>query len=245
MLMHRNVSDEELGAYLDGAVDAEKRAEIESELAENASLRAQLARVRRVNAAVRDALGELELSPDRFTRIVNEGFDRREPVNVIGLSGRLKSVNWTMAIAASLSLFVTTVGGYWIGSTTRQGGELAVISERTPLFAALESTASGQAVPVDGQTLTPVLSFNAADGRVCREVELASHDGQSAAILCRDRDAWRVEVLVATAPAATPGGYETVGESGVAIEQAYARLGGVGVMSAEEERLMIEKGWRP
>lgn len=244
MLMHRDVSDEELGAYLDGAIDPEKRAAIEFELAANPDLRARLARVRRVNATVRDVLGDLQPVPDRFTRIVADGFDRRELANVAALGDGPKPLNWAMPIAAGLSLIVATVGGYWVGSTTQRGVEFAAITERTPLFAAIESTASGESAHVNGQTLTPVLSFRTADGRVCREVELASSSSQSAAILCRDRDAWRVEVLVAAATSA-PAGYETVGEDGAAIEQAYARLGGAGAMSAEDERVMIENRWRP
>ena len=113
MLMHRSFTDDDLGAYLDGGLDAGVRKEIESELVENADLRAQLARVERLNAAVRNVIGEVEPTPDRFAQIVNEGFDRREGANVISMRHTTpnRMMQWRTPIAAGLALFVTAAGG--------------------------------------------------------------------------------------------------------------------------------------
>jgi hypothetical protein len=247
MLMHRNFTDEELGAYLDGGLHPRVRTEIESELAENTELRAQVARVARLNAAVREVIGEVEPAPDKFVRIVNDEFDRREGGNVIAMRRKTSDriAQWRTPIAAGLALFVTAAGGYWagVGSQNNVAG-LSVVASGTPLFSAIETTLSGEAADVQGQTLTPVLSFTAADGRACREVEVSAGGEQSTAILCRDAADWRVEILVASA-APSGSGYVTVGdEAGAAVEQVYSRLGGAGAMSADEERAMMARDWQ-
>lgn len=249
MLMHRNFTDEELGAYLDGGLNANVRMEIESELVENSELRAQLARVERLNAAVRDVIGEVEPTPDRFARIVNDGFDRREGANVVSWRRNTSDwmTQWRTPIAAGFALFVTAAGGYWVGIGSQSNetvASLSVVASGTRLFEAIDATPSGQEIGLDGQTLTPVLSFTAADGRACREVEMSSGRDQSIAILCREDQSWRVEILVASV-ASSSLGYETVGdEAGATVEQVYARLGGAGAMSAEEERAMMARDWQ-
>jgi uncharacterized protein (UPF0335 family) len=249
MLMHRSFTDDDLGAYLDGGLDAGVRKEIESELVENADLRAQLARVERLNAAVRNVIGEVEPTPDRFAQIVNEGFDRREGANVISMRHTTpnRMLQWRTPIAAGLALFVTAAGGYWAGNDSQRSetvAGLSVVASGSRLFEVIDTTPSGEAISLDGQTVTPVLSFAAADGRACREVEVSSGRDQSIAILCREDESWRVEILVASG-ASSSSGYETVGdEAGAAVEQVYSRLGGASAMSADEERAMMARDWR-
>lgn len=244
--MAEAVSDDELHAYVDGALADAERARLEGLLASDGELRARLEKVRRAAAALREAYPMPADAGDRFRQLVEEGFRERERARF-----RPRPANdWRQPMAAALALAVVTGGGgYWLGLAggARTDVDLVRIEPGNPLFAALEHTPSGETTPIgaDG-AVKPILTLQSASGDYCREIEFDSADMASVGVACRGDDGWRMVVLAAaeTGPGAE-GGYATVGEDGAAaIEAVFARLGGGDPLSVEDEQALIEAGWR-
>lgn len=180
---------------------------------------------------------------DRFTRLVESGFAERARPD----RPSLVATSWAMAAAAALA--VTGIGGYWYGSANPGvgGSDLMTIAQGDPLHVAISETPSGQVAQLGhGASLTPVLSFQSADGQFCREVEFDSAASAAVGIVCRDDAMWRTVVLMqSNRGAGSGGGFATVGDPPMTgIEDAYARLQGGEPLSLAAERALIDAGWR-
>lgn len=229
--------DELLSAYLDGELDKQEMAEVEVLLAADPALSAELERL-----AVQDTLLAQAMHnaiPDEVDDDTARRFGLAAPKPVAANDdrpwGRWFGTGGAVAAAAAALFLVMRPGPSepWTGE--RFDG-------------AMTGTASMQQASLgDDGTLTPLLSFQAADGRYCREFRLAaSEPAQSRdGIACRDDGHWQAVALVATQPAlADPSRIEVAGGEGRAeLDQAYDKLGSAAPLSAADERSLIDSGW--
>lgn len=234
------VSDADLNAYLDGGLDAAARLRVDAALQQDASLRTRLEALRRADALLRDAFPPMTSSP-RFDDLVNKHFDAQR---VVSLASRRQQ--WRTPMAAAATVAIAALAGYWVGAVNNKvESQLVSIEAGTSLYAALERTPSGEQASMDGDVIKPILTFRAADGRFCREVEFDHGAAASVGIACRGEESWRMVVLAETQGAPDPNGYATVSDdAAAAIENAFEHLGSSEPLSPETERALISAGWR-
>ena len=111
---------------------------------------------------------------------------------------------------------------------------------------AMDSTPSRQIAALDdGATVQPVLSFQAGDGRFCREFVRTSGGTSTDGIACKSGKDWKIEAEVKGAPALSNGQQIEVagGADGKGLSDAYARLGAGDPLPVEEEKALIAKKW--
>ena len=244
-LMADHVSDDELFAYLDNAMPAAERAELRARVASDPVLQARLERLRRANQVLEAAFPMPRGAPDRLIQVVEQAFDARTAPPRESVAPGL---NWRRLAAAAVGLAIVGTGGYIIGDLTQTPTPISFtrVEPGNSLHAALNSTRSGEtATYARGYSVKPILSFQAANGQYCREVEFDHGASASVGILCREDDAWRTIVLIESegAPDAS-GGYAPVGDVAVMeIEEAYARLNGGDALSPEAEQAAIASNW--
>ena len=90
-----------------------------------------------------------------------------------------------------------------------------------------------------------ISTFQAADGRYYRELELHQRDQAAAGIVCRAGESWRWVIVHESEPAANPEGYVTVGAySAIEIGEVFEKLGGETPLSSEEEGRLIANNWQ-
>ena len=191
-----------LVAYLDGELPPSRRAAVETALADDAGLRAQLDRLRRVDGALAAAfdpvleapLPALALTGRPPARMPRRGFARHATARLAWAAG---------------------IGGLVVGFAAGQLGPSLVESEAPVAVAAieaqlpeiLETELSGTTVafndPIQGVegTVRPISTFVNADGSYCRAYEARATDEQgsltSRGVACRDDTGhWITRVLV-------------------------------------------------
>ncbi len=243
--MTEPVSDDDLFAFVDGALSDQERRRVEAALASDVTLGDRLEKAKRAMAALKAAYPQPASPADRFERIVEEGFRERERAHFRPRSG----FDWRQPMAAALAFgTIAGGGGYWLGQagSSQAGLDLVLIERGNPLFAALEQTASGEVARVgaDG-AVKPILTFASADGGYCREVEFDSAQAASVGVACREGDGWRVVALAAAETGPAEGGYATVDEgAAAAIEGVFERLGAGDPLSPEAEQALINSNWQ-
>ena len=224
-------------AFLDGALDDAEQAAFEAELAADPALAAEVERLAGNDALLRAAF----LLDEQVDEALLARMGLADPVPVAPPVAANDNPPWYRrfalplggAIAAGLALMLT------IGMP---GGNGTVgFSE------ALDATPSGQFAMLDGdRRLTPVLSFEAEDGRFCREFTLGQGAGGNTGIACRDGDGWQVEALeggAADLPDGTRIGL-AAGAENAALDAAYARLGASDPLPAADEAALIAGNWK-
>ncbi len=242
-LMVDHVSDDDLFAYLDNAVPEAERARLESRIAGDPALQARLERLRKANQILEAAFPMPQGAADALIGVVEQGFAARA-----ALRRTNSNLRWRRLAAAVAGFAIIGAGGYWVGSINQSPSlmSLARVEPGNRLYAALNSTPSGQtAALADGDSVKPILSFQAASGEYCREVEFDHGATASVGVMCREDGAWRVIVLIESegGPDAS-GGYATVGDVAVMeLEEAYARLNGGDPLSPEAEQAAIASNW--
>ncbi|MET0292595.1 MAG: hypothetical protein ABW136_09560 [Steroidobacteraceae bacterium] len=225
------IADEELMAYVDGELDADARARVEREMADDPVLRAriesQLDLKRRLAAHFDPVLNEPVPAALSASRSGRRGWQWQE---------------W-MAIAATLVIGVM-LGPFVLRSS--QPLPLMSAAGRVVAIGALETAlmqkASGTGTD-DGMTIG--MSFRDDDGSYCRT--FAMNPGP-AGLACREWGEWVVEVLARNPKARQGTGGETYRQAGTAFPAAVrnaveARIKGE-PMTAEQEAEANARNWR-
>lgn len=237
------LNDELIGAYLDGELDAEKRALVEVWLAQDKGAAARFERMRASDEHVRGALPRVRASgDDPMVKLIMEG-----PDNVVRGAFQAANRPWAKRAAA---IAAACVIGVFAGRLTASNAVLidAGLDPEMRVGAALDhildTAASGSHASVTGARVDVALSMRTGDGILCRQFRMTSGDRASDAVACRDGDQWRV--LVQSVAGANPSDdYQTAGAGQVgAIDAAIEGLRGVVVLDAAEERALIGVGWR-
>ena len=200
----KQYDDETLGAYLDGELDSATTAMLEADLESDALLRARLADLRAINAALRQwSVGLVTQQGTPFPSAPATPRQRWHRPAVFGS----RSV-WSHAMAACLALVFGVGIGQFVDISPRHGNGADEATQRL-LQAALEHTMSGQPVSwhePGGQhsvTVEPLRTYRASD-TFCREYRETAMAGKQAnertmyGLACRDTAGmWNVEYTMA------------------------------------------------
>ena len=112
------------------------------------------------------------------------------------------------------------------------------------LARALSVTRSGQATTVGNGVVRIALSFQARDGRMCRQFSAAQAHNDLAGVACRGAQAWHMEGLSHSRAASTQG-YQTAGGSDdLVIGAVIDRLGTQKLLDQSGETAAIAGGWK-
>jgi len=234
-------------AYVDGALDAETAARLETDSRTDAALAARIAQQRDLRTRLRAEFDPVleEPIPQRFRDVLGAS-EPGAAVTPIGAarktSDRTTRRSWSMrewgALAATLA-FGALLGPFLFRDSTglpigTEGGRLVAVDY---LDAALSTQGSGVA---GEDVLARIdLSFRAAGGEYCRTFALRAGPG---GLACRRDGGWSVELLDG---AAAPTGDFRQASSAIspAMLSAMTRLGAGEALTPDEERQRLGAGW--
>lgn len=242
--------DERIAAFLDGTLDDTEQAAFEAELERDPALSAEVERMMGNDALLREAYaGPIEEGVDEAL-LVRMGLTTESQADVVNLTDhradgpfaandnapfwRRWQVPLGGAIAAALALTLIL--------TNQQGPTSGASFDDT-----LDGTPSGQVASLEGgQELKPLLTFQAGDGRFCREFSFGKGDAGGTGIACRSGGRWKVEALDKGATELAKGSEIGLasGEDGAGLDAAYARLKAGDPMGPEIESALISSGWQ-
>lgn len=228
-------TEEQLAAFLDGAMGEAEAAEFEARLSSDPELAARaeqwLANDRRIAAA----FAPVALAPVAPELLQGMGLGNPIPAAAAPSAANDNSPWWRRhalplggAVAASLAAILLL---------TPRNGE----TPQRDLSFALETGRSLAPVQLaDGSSVTPTLTVKAADGRWCREYRQASTVG----LACRDAGHWKVEAQGAGSGPADGGEIAVAsGADGSALDDGFARLRASDPIDGKDEAELIENGW--
>lgn len=223
------VSDEELGAYLDGECDAAEAARIAALIESDGELAARAERLRRDMALVQQAFAGMldEPVPAALRAAVTPPEAAAEGTKVVDFAAAraARRPRWLppLAMAASVALGVVVGAvGFNGPAGDREAGLIMAATGRPvagpELAATLASARSGTSVTLAEAVVKPVLSFRDETGRLCRQFSLRQAQALTNGIACAEGGSWRMVVL-AEGVAAEGGEFVTAaGPAEAAIE---------------------------
>ncbi|WP_428311402.1 anti-sigma factor family protein [Hydrocarboniphaga sp.] len=230
-----HLSDDLLSAYLDGELDAEAAARVESALAGDLLAQQRLQQMRANDSALKAAMRLPDIAPrdPLAARILGSS----APPAVTRIAPRRASR------AASYRAMAAGVGGLALGYLLSQAltpGATAVAVIDASLSGVLDSVASGQASADRATRIS--LSFKAADGRYCRVFSRSGAD-YGEGLACRDASGWQLVAWDASQGEAA-GGYQPAGGNDM-LDAVMDRLGGGAALDVQQERALIDAHWSP
>jgi negative regulator of sigma E activity len=245
---------ERVSAYLSGEMTPHEAVAFQGELKGNSELAAIVERWRSNDAVLKQAFvmpEATEISDALLARLGLAEIDASNNVVALDSFRRQRASqndnsafpNWRWPLVGSIaaSLIVAlAVGSFWLAKPSGIAGDAAFQT-------AMNGSASGVAVALnDTQTLTPILSFEAKDGRFCREFAVKGFSGAKQGIACKSGIQWTVEALVnggGTLP--SNGDIRTAaGNDGAALQAVYSRLDAGDPLGRSEEKSLISDGWK-
>lgn len=225
------LNDELIGAYLDGELDAEKRALVEHWLASDKGAARRLARMRSADDMVRLAVPRVatpEADPLAAMILAPE------------VSTQPKRQIWVRQAAA---LAAACVFGVLLGrATLSRDGDQSLWAMTPALSDVLDVLPSGQSTSIGDNQIEIALSLRSEAGDVCRQYRATSDNEAVDSLACRRDGAWRVVAQAADAPDSSEM-YRTAGSATV-IDAAIAQLGAVEALDASQEAAFVQGGWR-
>lgn len=244
----RNWTDEQLSAFLDGELSAQDTDALSQEIERDARLAARMEGIGSANTAYVDAVGQIDRVP--ISAGLKTAIETPPAAKVIAFRPRSLTafVAEHRAVAASL-LCAAAVWG--VMSATSNGsqsdpfapGPDGVVMANSPLHQLLETAPTGQASTVGSATAAPRLTFAADDGSYCRQFDVVTDEGVSAAIACREDTGWRTQ-LVAYGLLRPTGDFQTASAARSPILETFldTRMPG-SPMNSEEEGRLLRSGW--
>lgn len=219
--------DELLSAYLDGELDAEQRARVESDLRSDKNAVLRLERMRNADSLLRQAIPvKTQPRDDRLAAmILAPQTHAKRPIQVM---------RWAPLAAA-------IVAGVLIGQLTHLTNAAdAPFSVSDNQARLLETLPSGNEVSSAHGVFEVVLTLQTETGP-CRAYRVSQGAQSTEVLACRDgAQDWRMVAAAATGHAE---GYTPAGGASV-IDRAVADLGPVEALNADQERALITNGWR-
>jgi hypothetical protein len=256
-------TDEQLTAYVDGALPPAEAQEIEVVLQTDAEARAYVETLRKVNALVREAMDQLvppppaalvekisamEVSPQRTTNVVPLSRVRRTAPTSVRRYAMAASVAAVVGLTAAI-LYGTRDAGTALLTTgpVDAASKLAAMLEHERTGASIEARDANETV-----NASVVATYQDKQGRYCREIELsnpATLQPKAAAIACRsDAGTWTVEGAVEIAAAQNEGagtGYQPSGaDEHEPLSQLLKSLGTGKSLSPSDEDAARARNWK-
>ena len=233
-----NLSDDVLGAYLDGELSPEARTALERQLLGEPGARVRLDRLRESDERLRRAFA-LPSDPqaDPLVRLLRgDSDDATTTVRALPARPRWRR----FALPAGLAM-AAAIGGLAMGLLWRapapQFRAQAGVAMSDVLRSALDHNRSGES----RGGMRVVLSFLRSDGVPCRQFEVQGDGVASEGVACRESTQWRMAVW--RERAATAGGYRTAGSEDSPVEQVVDTLDASGPLPPADEASLIAKGW--
>jgi hypothetical protein len=223
------LNDDLIGAYLDGELDAERRAEVERGLQLDSGAAARLERMRSADALLKRAFQRT--GPDENAALAQM---------IMTPAYRAQRHGWATRVAA---LAAAVAVGLGVGELIKLGdGGASPYAITTKQAALLDTLPSGAAHETGLGNLEMVLSIQSDAGALCRQFRLTSGAQSTDVLACRSGgDTWAMQ---AAAPAANAAG-RYMPASGISpLDAAISMLGPVVALDENQERVMIEEGWK-
>lgn len=213
------IDDGTLGAYLDGALDADTRAQVTAELARDPALAARLAELEALNARLRTDFAAIAVPP----------------------APALRTTSYRMAAMALAAGLAGVALGLFGAPLLRSDRMIAHIDGELRASGALAAALEGAPSGAQSRGVAVVYTVQTGDGTWCRAFHMAAERAQGAA--CRGEDGWRVLVLASAQP--TVEGY-TPAESGepAAVSAAMEAQQAGAPLGRDEEQRLIGRRWR-
>jgi hypothetical protein len=245
-------SEETLMAYADGELDPAARAALEAAMAADPGLAERVARHQALRARLRAVLDPVldEPLPERLLESVRGAPALRPAAKVIPLKRPAAPAaprwSWPQLGALAASLVLGALLGPLLLHPPAGGGAVVTHDGRMLAGGALaraltEQLASNQP---PGAPVEIGVSFRARDGGYCRSFVL--HEEKAlAGIACRERDAWRLEVLAqAPTSASAAGGYRPAGSAlPPSVAHTLDELRAGEALDASAEAAARARGW--
>lgn len=241
-------TEDEIAAFVDGALEGAERERIAGVIARDPAAREAAERIRAANARLRDAFAAplSEPLPGDMAALFDDtgavtSFRPRRPPRAAWLPA---------AMAASVALVVGSVGGALVAP---RFAEPVVESAALPVGPASESLSAALDVAPTGALqdgVRPIASFALAGGGYCREFELQeSAEAAPAAfgLACGTAEGWRVVIAAEIADEAAGATDGFAPASGAALDAALPVLDALGagpVLDPDAESRAIAEGWR-
>jgi hypothetical protein len=234
------ISDEELMAFADGALDEARARVVSGLVAGDATLARRVERLRAGTAALKGAFaGQLDLqAPERLRSIVEKA-----PVNVVPLKPRRPSAPVWASLAAAAACLVIGFGLGRLGGGAglfEMRGDHALVAAGD-LRGALENSASGSGVG-DARI---ALTFPQADGGYCRVFRIdRGARAATAGLACKAHDDWAVVALGETGASGHGGIEQAAADIPEAVLQAAADRQGGDALDARAEAAALGAHWK-
>lgn len=241
--------DDQISAYLDGAMTADEQLRFEAELAANPELSARFERWQQNDARMQSSYA-LDALPDGMLERLGLGEDHAlNADNVIPFRAKTGAppandniVWWKrgLPLGAAAAAAIAAIGLWTLAPSTDLADD--------PAFqTAMEKTTSGTPTALaNNDKVQPILSFASAKGDFCREFAVGSGPKGKNGIACRGDRNWKVEAVVNGAPdLGGTGEIRTAAGTDVrALEHVYDRLGASDPINNEKENTLISTGWK-
>ena len=222
------VTDETLGAYLDGELAPQERVAVERAIAADLELRRRLKSLRGADAKLREAFPLPPASPnDPIVRQISA------VASLPGTAGR--SLPWRTPATALAAGLAGLAVGFFAPERPSAGDALTLPAS---VVQVLQTRASGQTL--DGARV--LFSFKSDNETPCRQFasDTAAFAGEG--IACRNASGWRLVAWV-EGERASPEAFHAAGADD-ALEAVVNRLDKSGPLTDADERALLERGWR-
>ncbi len=249
---HNNIDDKMLIAFLDNELSNEQMARVEHAINEDRELAARAESLALTSDLASQAYQHVihEPTPQHLIDAVWQKSAEPSRTNVVSLSSRRRfSGLLPLATAASLALVVGAILGPQLTHDDVGSHQLAQssLNSQNTLYIALEKTPSLQHFEVENDhTILPVMSFQAVDGRYCREFQINKDKNVSVGVACKQNGTWNTEILLAADqhPVDHQDYQPASGYSQVALDAVLDDLWSGIAFDQTEEQALIQKAWR-
>ncbi len=220
------LNDELISAYLDGELDAERRALVERQLRTDKGAAARLERLRAADNVLKQAFPVTEKPKDDLLAAA-----------ILAGDVHMKS-RWATRVAAiAAAIALGLVVGQFVRVSDSESASFAISEQQARL---LNTQLSGRVTNTQEGAFEVVLSLRADDGEVCRQFRL-TRDMQSTDVLaCRtEGDSWRMLAAVSAVVTESyvPASVRTP------LDAAIESLGTVEALDLSQERAQIAHRW--
>jgi len=254
MTQHQQIDDETLIAFLQGTLSEAQSLLIEQAINENTALAARAEQLSSDDPVIARAFQQVlsESLPRHLEDAVWQGATQKTTADVVALPQHNRNKGYLpMAAAASIALVIGGLLGQQFTEDTSNNHSLTqadagLIVAQNPLYVALEQTTSQQHFAAgNGDIIQPIMSFQANDGRHCREFQINTDSKVSIGVACKQDGYWNTEILLAAGnrPTGSQQYQPAAGYSQAALDAVLDTLWDGVAFDLNEEQALIQQGW--
>lgn len=235
------ISDEKLGAFLDGELAPDEMAGLREHIASDEKLAARVEALAMVDRQVSSAIKQIDDTPipKKIHDLANL-LDQRKHVAVFPFWKRAHQQLQHYAIAAAA---LTAVVGFILGQSVNKDAPEAVTYWQA-IAHALETRTGGKAQSLNHDaTMIVNLTFFNQQGEYCRQFSVNTTDARKTQnIACRREGSWKLEASIPFEAPADKGDYQLASGPGPIDKLIDTMMKGQ-VLNAEQEKAAIDAAW--